>query len=140
VDLGMKHGLKGLPASVGLSVQNLGPGITYISQREKLPLSVNAGIAFMPVQGFMLNFDAKRYVYDKYTAYSVGTEYVLFGGPGSMSGLSLRGGINGGARQGAAGSFSAGAGVRVMNAELDYSMSPEGALGGIQQITLKKKF
>jgi len=140
VDLGMKRGLKGIPASVGLSVQNLGTGITYISQREKLPLSVNAGIAFMPVQGFMLNFDAKRYVYDKYTAYSVGTEYVLFGGPGSMSGLSLRGGINGGARQGAAGSFSAGAGVRVMNAELDYSMSPEGALGGIQQITLKKKF
>ena len=65
---------------------------------------------------------------------------VLFGGPGSMSGLSLRGGLNGGARQGAAGAFSAGAGVRVMNAELDYSMSPEGNLGGTQRITLKKKF
>jgi len=27
-----------------------------------------------------------------------------------------------------------------MNAELDYAMSPEGALGGTQRITLKKKF
>ncbi|OGR67527.1 MAG: hypothetical protein A2X30_02690 [Elusimicrobia bacterium GWB2_63_16] len=140
VDLGMKRGLKGLPAAVGLSVQNLGPGITYISQREKLPLSMNAGIAFMPAPGFMLNFDAKRYVYDKYTAFSVGTEYALFGGPGSVSGLSLRGGMSGGARQGAAGAFSAGAGLKVMNAELDYSMSPEGSLGGTQRITLKKKF
>jgi hypothetical protein len=139
-DLGLKRGLKGIPVSVGLSVQNLGPGITYISQREKLPLSVSAGLAFMPVPGFMLNFDAKRYVYDKYTTFSLGTEYALFGGPGSMYGLSLRGGLNGAGEQSAAGAFSAGAGIRVMSAELDYAMSPEGALGGTQRITLKKKF
>lgn len=140
VDLGLKRGLKSLPVSIGLSVLNLGPGIRYISQRDKLPLAVNAGIAFMPVQGFMLNFDAKRYVYDKYTTYSLGTEYALFGGPGTMTGLSLRGGVNGGAGQGAAGAFSAGAGIKVLNAELDYAMSPEGAIGGTQRITLKKKF
>lgn len=140
VDLGLKRGLKNIPASVGLSVQNLGPGIKYISQRDQLPLSISAGIMLMPVQGFMLNLDAKRYVYDKYTAYSVGTEYALFGGPGTMSGLTLRGGVNGGAAQTAAGAFSAGAGIRVMNAELDYAMSPEGAIGGTQRITLKRKF
>ena len=140
VDLGVKRGLKGLPASVGLSVQNLGPGIKYISQRDKLPLAVNAGLAFMPAPGFLLNFDAKRYVYDKYTTFSLGTEYALFGGPGTMSGLSLRGGVNGGTGQTAAGAFSAGAGIRVMNADLDYAMSPEGELGSTQRITLKKKF
>lgn len=139
VDLGMRRGLKSLPVSFGLSVQNLGPGIKYISQRDKLPLAVNAGLAFMPVPGFLLNFDARRYVYDKYTTYSLGTEYMLFGGPGTMSALSLRGGVNGG-QQSAAGAFSAGAGVKVMNAELDYAMSPDGNLGGTQRITLKKKF
>jgi len=140
VDLGLKRGLKGIPASVGLSVQNLGPGITYLSQREKLPLSVNAGLAFMPVPGVMLNIDARRYVYDKYTTFSLGTEYALFGGPGSMYGLTLRGGVNGAGGTGAAGAFSAGAGVKVLNAELDYAMSPGGAIGGTQRITLKKKF
>ena len=140
VDLGMKRALKGLPASVGLSVQNLGPGIKYISQRDQLPLSVSAGIMFMPVAGFMLNLDARRYVYDKYTAYSLGTEYALFGGPGTMSGLALRGGLLGGNGESAAGAFTAGAGIKVMNADLDYAMSPEGKLGSVQRITLKKKF
>jgi len=141
VDLGLKRGLRGVPVSVGVAVQNLGPGIKYILQRDRLPLSVNAGIMFMPVSGFMLNFDARRYVYDKYTTYSLGTEYALFGSPVSMSGLSLRGGVNGGAAQSAAGGrFSAGAGIRLMNAELDYAMSPEGRLGSAQRITVKKKF
>jgi len=94
----------------------------------------------MPVPGFMLNFDARRYVYDKYTTYSLGTEYALFGGPGSMSGLSLRGGVNGGQGESAAGVFSAGAGIKLMNADLDYAMTPEGKLGNTQRITLKKKF
>ena len=140
VDMGVKRGLRGIPVSVGIAVQNLGPGIKYISQRDQLPLSVSAGIMFMPVQGFMLNFDARRYVYDKYTTYSLGTEYALYGGPGTIAGLSLRGGVNGGAGQSAAGAFSAGAGIKLMNADLDYAMSPEGSLGSIQRITLKKKF
>lgn len=140
VDMGVQRGLKGIPVSVGVAVQNLGPGIKYISQRDQLPLSVSAGIMYMPVAGFMLNLDARRYVYDKYTTYSVGTEYALYGGPGTMTGLSLRGGMNGGAGQNAASAFSAGAGIRLMNADLDYAMSPEGTLGSIQRITLKKKF
>jgi len=140
VDMGVKRGLRGLPVSVGVAVQNLGPGIKYISQRDQLPLSVSAGMMFMPIAGFMLNFDAKRYVYDKYTTYSLGTEYALFGGPDTMTGLSLRGGINGGAGKSAAGAFSAGAGIKLMNADLDYAMSPEGTLGSTQRITLKKKF
>jgi len=121
-------------------VQNLGPGIKYISQRDQLPLSVSAGIMFMPVAGFMLNLDARRYVYDKYTTCSLGTEYALFGGPETITGLSLRGGVNGGAGRSAAGGFSAGAGIKVLNADLDYAMSPGGALGDTQRLTLKKKF
>ncbi len=128
VDMGLKRGLRGIPVSVGVAAQNLGPGIKYISQRDQLPLSVSAGIMFMPVSGFMLNFDARRYVYDKYMLYNLGTEYALFGGPETMSGLSLRGGVNGGA------------GIRFMNADLDYAMSPEGRLGNTQRITIKKKF
>lgn len=140
VDLGLKRGFKAVPVSIGVAVQNIGPGIKYISQRDQLPLSVSAGVVFMPISGVMLNFDAKRYVYDKYTAYSLGTEYALFGGASSAYGLSLRGGVNGQPGQGAAGAFSAGAGIKFMNADLDYAMTPQGSLGGTQRITLKKKF
>jgi len=140
VDLGLKRGFKAVPVSIGVAVQNIGPGIKYISQRDQLPLSVSAGVVFMPISGVMLNFDAKRYVYDKYTAYSLGTEYALFGGVSSAYGLSLRGGVNGQPEQGAAGAFSAGAGIKFMNTDLDYAMTPQGSLGGTQRITLKKKF
>jgi len=140
VDLGLKRGFKAVPVSIGVAVQNIGPGIKYISQRDQLPLSVSAGVVFMPISGVMINFDAKRYVYDKYTAYSLGTEYALFGGASSAYGLSLRGGVNGQPEQGAAGAFSAGAGIKFMNADLDYAMTPQGSLGGTQRITLKKKF
>jgi len=140
VDLGLKRGFKAVPVSIGVAVQNIGPGIKYISQRDQLPLSVSAGVVFMPISGVMLNFDAKRYVYDKYTSYSLGTEYALFGGASSAYGLSLRGGVNGQPEQGAAGAFSAGAGIKFMNADLDYAMTPQGSLGGTQRITLKKKF
>jgi len=140
VDLGLKRGLRAVPVTIGVAVQNIGPGIKYISQRDQLPLSVSAGIVFMPIAGVMLNFDARRYVYDKYTTYSLGSEYAIFGGAGSAYGLSLRGGVNGMPNQSAAGAFSAGAGVKFLNADLDYAMSPEGKLGGTQRITLKKKF
>jgi hypothetical protein len=140
VDLGLKRGFKAVPVSIGVAVQNIGPGIKYISQRDQLPLSVSAGVVFMPISGVMLNFDAKRYVYDKCTAYSLGTEYALFGGGSSAYGLNLRGGVSGQPEQGAAGAFSAGAGIKFMNTDLDYAMTPQGSLGGTQRITLKKKF
>ena len=57
-----------------------------------------------------------------------------------MSGLALRGGVNGGEGQAAAGAFSAGAGIKLLNGELDYAMTPDGKLGNTQSITLKKKF
>ena len=67
VDMGARHRLTGLPVTLGLSVQNLGTGIKYISQRDDLPLSVNAGFTFMALPGMALAFDVKRLVYDKQT-------------------------------------------------------------------------
>jgi len=139
VDLGARQKLNRLPVTVGLGVQNLGTGIKYLSQRDNLPLSVNAGLTLAVLPGMGLSLDVKRLVYDKQTVFSAGTEYaMLMGG----AGFALRGGygLTGLTRENGKSGLSLGAGVMALGAQLDYAVSPETGLGSIQRITLKKKF
>lgn len=140
VDLGAKRKLSGLPVTVGFGVQNLGGGIKYLSQRDNLPLSVNAGFSFMALPGMALAFDVRRLVYDKQTVFSIGTEYAML--TGGNVGFALRGGygLTGLTQNNGKSGLSAGAGLMGAGAQLDYAVSPETGLGSIQRITLKKKF
>lgn len=143
VDLGARRSLRGLPVAVGVCVQNLGPGLKYISQRDPLPLSAAAGLTFMPLAGFSLTLDAKRYVYDRETVFSLGSEYKLFGDGTSVSALALRGGLGGarsGSGDGLGGLWSAGAGIRLFDLNVDYALAPYRDLGSTHRVTLKKKF
>ena len=140
VDLGAKKSLKALPVTLGFGVQNLGSGIRYLSQRDNLPLSVNAGFAFTVLPGVALAFDAKRLVYDKETVFSAGTEYTML--TAGNIGFALRGGygVTGLTRNNGNSGLSVGAGVMALGAQLDYAMSPETGMGSIQRITLRKSF
>lgn len=139
VDLGARRRLSGLPVTLGLGVQNLGRGMKYLSQRDNLPLSVNAGLTFAVLPGMGLALDVKRLVYDRQTVFSAGTEHtMLMGG----AGFALRGGygLSGLSGNGDKGGFSAGAGIMALGAELDYAVAPETGLGSVQRVTLKKAF
>ncbi len=139
VDLGAKQKLSRLPVTFGVGVRNLGTGIKYLSQRDNLPLSVNAGLTFMVLPGMGLSLDVKRLVYDKQTVFSAGTEYAMtLGG----AGFALRGGygLAGLTQNNEKSGLSVGAGVMALGAQLDYAVSPETGLGSVQRITLKKKF
>jgi len=140
VDLGAKQKLNRLPVTFGLGVQNLGTGIKYLSQRDNLPLSVNAGFTFMVLPGMGLSLDVKRLVYDKQTVFSAGTEYAMM--TGSNLGFALRGGygLTGLTQNNEKSGLSVGAGVMALGAQLDYAVSPETGLGSVHRITLKKKF
>lgn len=140
VDFGAKRRLARLPVTVGFGVQNLGRGMKYLSQRDQLPLSVNAGFTFTALPGVALAFDVKRLVYDRQTVLSAGTEYAMLT-TGNI-GFALRGGygLAGLAANNGKSGLSVGAGLMALGAELDYAVSPETGLGGIQRITLKKKF
>ncbi len=140
VDLGAKRTLARLPVTLGLGVQNLGRGLKYLSQRDELPLSVNAGLTFAVLPGMGLSLDVKRQVYDKRTVLSAGTEYALM--TGNNLGFALRGGygLTGLAADDGKSGLSVGAGIMALGAQLDYAMSPETGLGSVQRITLKKKF
>ncbi|MDO8805228.1 MAG: PorV/PorQ family protein [Elusimicrobiota bacterium] len=140
VDLGAKQKLNRLPVTFGVGVQNLGTGIKYLSQRDNLPLSVNTGFTFMVLPGMGLSFDMKRLVYDKQTVFSAGTEYAML--TGNNLGFALRGGygLTGLTQSNEKSGLCVGAGVMALGAQLDYAVSPETGLGGVQRITLKKKF
>lgn len=141
IDLGAKQKLTGAPVTLGLGVQNLGRGLKYISQRDQLPLSVNAGVSVMAMPGMGLVLDVKRLVYDKETIISLGTEYAMLMTPNG-AGFALRGGYGLAglaARDGKSG-ISVGAGVMALGAQLDYAVSPETGLGSVQRLTLKKRF
>ena len=140
VDLGAKQKLSRLPVTLGVGVQNLGAGIKYLSQRDNLPLSVNAGFTFMVLPGMGLSLDVKRLVYDKQTVFSAGTEYAML--TGNNLGFALRGGygLTGLTQSNEKSGLCVGAGVMALGAQLDYGVSPETGLGSVQRITLKKKF
>ncbi|OGR63074.1 MAG: hypothetical protein A2X31_13370 [Elusimicrobia bacterium GWB2_63_22] len=140
VDLGAKQKLSRLPVTVGVGVQNLGTGIKYLSQRDNLPLSVNAGFTFMVLPGMGLSVDVKRLIYDKQTVFSAGTEYAML--TGNNLGFALRGGygLTGLTQSNEKSGLCVGAGVMALGAQLDYAVSPETGLGSVQRITLKKKF
>ena len=155
VDLGVKRGFGaggsglgvGAPLVVGLSAQNLGPAMRYLDQKDPLPLSVSAGFAFMLVPEMAITFDAKRFIYDKYTSLSFGTEYAVVGSA-SGSALLLRAGSGGfgsrdsgsGAGGSGLGNFSAGAGIRVMDMDIDYAVNTGSQLDSVLKISVKKKF
>ena len=140
VDLGAKKALSKLPVSIGLSVKNLGPGLKYMTQRDDLPLSVNAGLSVMALPGVMMSVGVNRLVNDKKTVLSAGTEYAMMTGGGL--GLALRGGygLTEANTDGGKNGLSVGAGVMALGAQLDYAVTPETGLGSVQRITLKKKF
>lgn len=125
-----------MPISIGLSVQNLGTAMKYISQKDQLPLSVAAGFSFSIISGFNLAFDVKRQVYDKQTKISFGTEYAVLSGFALRSGYLANTNLTGSKSKG----FSVGAGVTLWNTQLDYAIIPYGELGNTQKITLKKQF
>jgi len=140
VDLGARQKLSRLPVTLGVGVQNLGNGIKYLSQRDNLPLSVNAGFTVAVLSGMGVSLDVKRLVYDKQTVFSAGTEYAMM--TGNNLGFALRGGygLTGLTRDNGDSGLSVGAGVMALGAQLDYAVSPETGMGSVQRITLKKKF
>ena len=140
MDLGAKQKLSRLPITFGVGVQNLGTGIKYLSQRDNLPLSVNAGFTFMVLPGMGLSVDVKRLIYDKQTVFSAGTEYAML--TGNNLGFALRGGygLTVLTQSNEKSGLCVGAGVMALGAQLDYAVSPETGLGSVQRITLKKKF
>ena len=136
-DLGYTRAFTGSPVSLALAVHNLGAPMKYIDQEDPLPLTLSAGLMVGVLPGVNLALDASRLVHDGETSFSIGSEYAV------MPGLSLRSGYlaeTGAGGLGNGAGFNAGVGIMLMDARLDYAVTPFVELGNAQRISLKKKF
>jgi hypothetical protein len=147
MDLGgmLRTPISGL--TLGVAVQNLGPGMKYLDQSNPLPLTLAAGAGYHLGSGLLLALDVKTLPNDHQTTVSLGTEYAAF------SALSLRAGYLAAMGPGAAAGgttvtqefgqmsgIGAGLGIKVSGYQLDYSFTPFGELGSVQRISLGARF
>jgi len=142
-DLGMTYtapmfGRK--PVSIAASLVNVGPGIRFIQQTDKLPTAANLGVA-VPLGPAMFIVEINRLVNQQQTTVSTGLEYAM--GPVSLRGgylaqnnssnLALKDEKNGALL----GSVSGGVGLRFGAAQLDYAVSQQAVeFGMTQRVTL----
>ena len=134
---------KASPMSVGVAVQNLGPGLKFVNERSQLPLTFAGGVALRLPLGLALAADARYRPYSRSQEYGIGTEY------GGLGAITFRAGWLGARTQGGTASkarsvipvgFAAGIGLRFSSFNLDYSFVPFGELGNAQRISLSSRF
>lgn len=139
LDLGLlkEFTRNGTPYTAGFTVQNLGPGIKFVSRRYGLPLVFKAGLSRpLPGPGGLLALELSKPV-DNYPSLAVGVEYPLTGRLALRSGYRLR---QHGNELGPWSGFSAGAGVAFDKVSLDYAFSPFGELGNSHRFSVNVRF
>ena len=139
LDLGLLRELKwkGDAYTAGFSMQNLGPGIKFISRSYALPLTFKAGLSrHFPGSGLLGALTIDKPI-DNYPSLALGAEYQLTGR------LALRGGYRYrlyGNELGPWSGFSAGAGVAFEKLSFDYAFTPFGDLGNSHRFSLNFRF
>ncbi|MFH2070893.1 MAG: PorV/PorQ family protein [Elusimicrobiota bacterium] len=134
----------------GLSIQNIGPQMKFISQTYNLPLTATFGIGYT-MSGIVIALDLKQQVYEGRTIISAGTEYcpmnlivlrIGYAGKLTESILSNRDIIQGNNTDSTNFTgFGAGLGLRLFtNYQMDYSFAPYGLLGDTHRISFLARF
>ncbi|MEW6558084.1 MAG: PorV/PorQ family protein [Elusimicrobiota bacterium] len=138
-DVGLLTRLSAYPLSAGISFQNLGPKMTFISEGYNLPLTATIGASYNIKNALTLALDMKQKIYDNKTEISFGTEYV------PISPLALRLGYlkpltaNRSPLTDFTG-LGGGLGLRILNFSTDYAFVPYGDLGNTHRISFSIKW
>ncbi|MBI4350416.1 MAG: PorV/PorQ family protein [Elusimicrobia bacterium] len=139
LDLGVTRSfnwLGGRLFTAGAAVQNIGPGIKFISRTYGLPLTVRAGLSHRTVTGALLSFDVSKPL-DNYPFFALGLEQQL------TTRLALRTGYRyrlHGNELGAWSGFSAGMGLALERLSFDYAFTPFGDIGNSHRFSVSFRF
>ncbi|MFH1620146.1 MAG: PorV/PorQ family protein [bacterium] len=131
---------------IGLAVQNIGPGLKFMTQSSPLPLSVVTGFSYSLQAGLSLSADVKHEPRDKRTSVSAGAEYSPF--PAICLRTGYTAAVAGGLRHSTDSKkfteqfkgLGAGLGINFRPFALDYSFSPFGEIGDAQRVSLSARF
>lgn len=148
--IGMDFGLLYRPSSIfsslpdgltfGMSMQNIGSQMKFISEGYNLPLSATVGVGYTMLNAATIALDVKRKINDRKTEISFGTEYA------PITPLALRVGYLKSVDGESAISISkikgmsGGVGIKVFKFTTDYAFTPYGDLGNAHRISFSTKF
>ncbi len=122
---------------LGVSLLNMGPDITYIDAKEKLPLTLRAGIAFdlIHLDKFSLNLagDYIRYINEKDNRAHVGAEAWIIDILAARAGYRFL--------EDDKNNITLGFGIRLLGFEVDYGFMLDPLFGGdVNQISITYTF
>jgi hypothetical protein len=106
----------------GIAVQNIGPGVKFISQADPMPLNIKGGVA-VKLGPVLVAADVNKPI-DNSLRVNAGAEVAI------KNTLFLRGGYN------TANSFSAGVGLKFLNLAIDYAFTPYKDINPSHRISL----
>ena len=119
--------------NLGLSVQNLGPGLKFVSERDPLPRKINFGIAALGLKEKPINLTADVTVPNDNSPYvSLGSEYWFH------EIVALRLGYSGANNEGKG--LRVGLGLKYADFLFDYAYGGFGDFGATQRVSLSMRF
>src|SRR3989339_2125961 len=139
IDMGTLYNTSVKNLTLGLSFQNLGPKMTFISEGYNLPFTATLGAGYNIKNAITLALDIKQKIYDNKTEISFGTEYTPINvlalrvgylkslNPEDVTKISDFKGLGGGI------------GLRILNFSTDYAFVPYGDLGNTHRISFSIK-
>jgi hypothetical protein len=137
-DFGLQYRVKSKGLNLGVSVQNIGPKMRFIKEYSPLPLTLRTGIAYSIGSNILFLFDVTRYLYDRRTVFSIGTEYVIF------DSFFVRAGYNNNFSNCndliKCVDFKSGFGIRLKNFNFDYALSPFGDISKVHILSIGARF
>jgi hypothetical protein len=126
--------------SLGVSVQNAGPGLRYAENLWPLPLTVAVGLAYRLPSGLTLAADFKRRPHGQSSEASVGTELQLVGGLYLRAGYAATRTESRTAGPSLFGGAAGGFGVALRRYTFDYALTPSSDLGSVHRLSLSARF
>jgi long-subunit fatty acid transport protein len=124
----------------GMSIQNLGSRMKFISESYNLPLTATVGVGYNLLNAATIALDVKRKINDKKTEISFGTEYTpitpLAVRVGYLKSVNGESAISISKIKG----MSGGVGIKVLKFSTDYAFTPYGDLGNAHRISFSTKF
>jgi len=118
---------------LGASLQNLGPPISYVTEKVSLPVGARTGISVKYFSNFIYLLDFNIPGKGKIEIHS-GLEYCI------LNMLSLRAGFRTGPQNNKLGYFTYGAGINWHNLGIDYAFVPYSVLGSTHRFALSYNF
>lgn len=133
IDIGGLYRTPSHKASLGLSIQNIGPKIKFIDKADPLPFNIKLGVTIKPFSWLVLALD-NDFPMQSQSSFRGGCEVSV------VKALSLRTGYKSRSDFDYSAHFNYGFGIKMDKYQLDYAFGNYGFLGDNHQVAFSIKF